>query len=132
MVLDFYSSLATLESEVLISAIYYLIYKAKKKFPDKQNLLETYSWVLVIFVPAAAAIPVLFSIFPQNPQFILAPFWLGLFIWLYASNKAKLNQGEESHRLSMQLRMGWILFPIGIGAHLLLYCLQAMIHNNFA
>lgn len=122
-------SLLTLEGEILISIMYVVIYRAKKKYFAQQNLFELYNWILVLAVPATAAIPVLFSIFPQNPHFILAPFWIGLGIWLGIASKAKLNENEKPHRLKILLHMGLILFFIGITAHLLLIYLQSIAYN---
>jgi len=113
-------SLLTFEVEILISLMYVVIYKAKKKYFTTQKLFELYNWVLVILVPTAAAIPVLFSIYPQNPHFILVPFWAGLAIWLLIASITKLNKDERPYRIKILLNTGLTLFGIGIGAHLFL------------
>jgi len=120
-VLENLFAISTLESEILISLIYAMVYKAKKKFSAQQNLFELYNWVLVILVPATAAIPVIFSIFPQNPQLILAPFWFGFALWLLIASKAELNENERPHRLKILLRTGLTMFTIAIGAHLIIF-----------
>lgn len=113
--------MVTFEVQVLLSVVYFVIYKAKKKLFTKQKLLEVHSWILVIFVPTTALIPVLFSIFPQNPHIILVPYWIGLGLWLLMGSITELNKDEKPLRLQMLLRMGLLLFSIGIVVHLALF-----------
>ena len=56
--------------------------------------------------------------------------WFLVFLWLGIASKAELNKDEKPHRLKILLRMGLILFSIGIAAHLLLIWFQSMIHGT--
>lgn len=105
--------------EVFVSLIAVLIYVAKKKFVTKSNLFELYHWVLVIMVPISLAIPVILAIFPKS-HIALAPYWIGIAIWIVIALTKKLNNDEKPHIHKVVIQMTGILFGIGIFAHLLL------------
>lgn len=105
--------------EVFVSLIAILIYVAKKKYVTKSNLFELYHWVLVIMVPISLSIPVILAIFPKS-HIALAPYWIGIAIWIVIALTKKLNNDEKSHINKVVIQMTGILFGIGIFAHLLL------------